>query len=239
MPDFIAQSLNNPELADVEFVVFDDESGSERLVYAHRFVLAAACEHFYSQFTSGCAEAVGVGSRCRLMMPEWVEFRPLLWMLAYLYHGYDPRRALAIACRLEAEALGRALPRSMASGRAGRHKKLPRLSADQANDLCCLLHLSDFYNLEHLKEWTEDALWRMIDSDHPMDVMTVSMHAFYCNASQLEAICIHHMQLCYADIAGTAQWQALSPELREKVLGLERSAVSQEAEPQAPDATAS
>ncbi|CAJ1442732.1 unnamed protein product, partial [Effrenium voratum] len=95
VPDFIQASLNRPELADVIFVV--DPLGSPRMLYAHRLVLAAASEHFHAAFST-YAEAAE--ARCRVELPDWVLARPMLWMLAYLYQGYDAAKAQQVAFRL-------------------------------------------------------------------------------------------------------------------------------------------
>eukprot|EP00435_Cladocopium_sp_Y103_P053882 s804_g17.t1 len=54
VPDFIQNSLNCPDLADVVFIL-GHETPVEQ-IYAHRLVLAASCEHFRATF-SNYAEA--------------------------------------------------------------------------------------------------------------------------------------------------------------------------------------
>jgi len=225
VPRYLSDALDRPELADVEFVLHRAD-GVERKVYAHRLVLGAACEHFYATFTSGCSEAMGViGGRCRIDLPDWVEPRPLLWLLAYLYQGFDPQAAHAAACRLEwregsnieRDTTAPAGPGSGARGSTARRRPPPRFASDPdiGEDLCCLLRLSDLYGLGHLKRWSEHRLQSLLG---PENLVAVSTHAFFCNASQLLALCVYHMQLLYSELVGTAEWENLEPAIRDQVL---------------------
>ncbi|CAE8681195.1 unnamed protein product [Polarella glacialis] len=210
VPDFIRAALNVPELADVEFVLRPCEDGP-RSLYAHRLVLAASCEHFHAMFTSGCAEAVGIGGRCRLDLPDWVAPRPMLWMLAYLYQGFDPKKAQEVAFALT-PGLGPGPGRSSAAGR----RPGPRFAeGDAGEDLCCLLRLSEFYDLEHLKQWTEQRLQGLMT---PENLVALSTHAYFCNASQLLRLCVYHLQQLYSELVGVEEWEELEPAIKELVL---------------------
>ncbi|CAK0887003.1 unnamed protein product [Prorocentrum cordatum] len=229
VPLFLQAALNEPELADVEFTLRPWGSPQEpQTVFAHRLILAAACEHFRTMFTSGCAESCGVGGRAKIDMPDWVTRKPLLWLLAYLYQGYDPQAALHAAARLEARlGAGRGLDDAGASRRAGLVRvtngrlRAPRFLDEAAGeDLCCLLRLCEFYDVRHLKQWAEHRLQQLLT---PENLLALSTHAYFCRASQLLDVCVYHMQQVYAEIASTEEWRELEPAIRDLVLA-DRSA---------------
>jgi hypothetical protein len=215
----LLNSLNQQDLADVQFLLRDEE-GKDVSVYAHRLILAAASQHFMSMFTSGYAEAVGMtNGRVLIEMPDWVSPRPLLWVLAYLYQGFDPQAAHVTAARLavalEATAAGRK-PDSFPGSKSER-RKLPKLIDESAvgEDLCCLLRLADLYDLAHLKQWTEQRLQKLLNPDN---VVAISTHAFFCNGRQLLRLCVYQMRLLYGSLAKTEEWDNLEPAIRELVL---------------------
>eukprot|EP00930_Biecheleria_cincta_P069650 TRINITY_DN57364_c0_g1_i1.p1 TRINITY_DN57364_c0_g1~~TRINITY_DN57364_c0_g1_i1.p1 ORF type:complete len:1669 (-),score=270.95 TRINITY_DN57364_c0_g1_i1:122-5128(-) len=220
VPDFIRESLNRPELADVEFVV-SAEDGAAQTVFAHRLVLAAACEHFRRVFTSGLSEGIGGVARCRIDLPAWVSFRPLLWMLAYLYRGYDAQAAHEVALRLESAAKGvsaKDTPTRWRHDLEGGRRRRPQphfVDEESGEDLCCLLRLAEFYGLEHLGRWAESRLQAMMT---PENLLALSTHAYFCNASQLLRVCVYNMQVLYADLASGPEWEELDPAIRELVL---------------------
>jgi len=225
---FLEKALNQPELADVEFMLHP-EGGAECKVYAHRLILAASCEHFYKAFTSGCSEAVGKSSRAQLDMPEWVTPLALLWMLAYLYQGFDPAAARQTAVRLEAQMTGnhRAMPdaagatRVVRGARGGKLRLSSATAMDSSDELCCLLRLSEFYDLNHLKTWCESRIQTLLS---PETLVALSTHAFFCNAPQLLRVCVYHMQMLFADLVGTEDWEILEPAVKDLVLtGVEGS----------------
>lgn len=213
VPNFMKQALNQPELADVEFVVRPAGSNEETIFYGHRLILAAACDHFHKTFTSGLSEATG--SRCRIELPDWITPRPFLWMLAYLYRGFDPTAAHRVALLLEP---GPAKARFSAGGR----RKVPLCFEDRdaGDDLCCLLRLSSFYALYHLLQWSEHQLQEMLTPDN---IVAISTHAYFCEAQQLLRLCVHSMQLLYGDLVGTAEWEDLEPAIKDMVLEAQSS----------------
>ena len=67
------QLLNNPEFADVTFVV------QGKQIYAHRAVLVAQCPHFKALFSAGMKESIekeivieGWGETAFLALLEWI-----------------------------------------------------------------------------------------------------------------------------------------------------------------------
>merc|ERR1719215_1290283 len=97
-------------------------------------------------------------------------------------------------------------------------RRLPRLlqeDSDAGDDLCCLLRLADLYGLAHLKQWTEQRLYAMVN---PENLVTLSTHAFFCNASQLLALCVYHMKHLYGEIAHSSEYRALDPAIQELVV---------------------
>mmetsp|Transcript_51144 Transcript_51144/g.165590 ORF Transcript_51144/g.165590 Transcript_51144/m.165590 type:complete len:1837 (-) Transcript_51144:63-5573(-) len=234
VPKFMQQCLNRPELADVELVVRSEDGLTETTVYAHRLILAAACDHFRSSFTSGLAEAVGVNGRCRLEMPEWVTPTALLWMLAYLYQGFDANKAHQTAILLEAqmrtEAVGPGAPLldtvvgagyGAALGTSTRRQRnamraiFREADGDIGEQLCCLLRLSEFYALDHLKAWCECRLQGLLAPDN---LIALSTHAFFCGAHQLLRVCVYNMRLIYSELVGQDEWETLEPGIKELVL---------------------
>jgi len=228
VPSFLKSSLNRPELADVEFIL-RPEGGIEQKVFAHRLILASACTHFYKTFTSGCAEAVGFSPLAKMMMPEWVTPLALLWMLAYLYEGFDPAAALESASRLEADMRRNGASGSCGSGpttsSAAVSTNRPNLGGKQRSwriahlecgeELCTLLRLSEFYGIEHLKAWCEQRLQTQLSADN---LVALSTHAFFCNARQLLRVCVYHMQVMYSELVGNEDWETLEPAIKELVL---------------------
>jgi len=218
LAEFLLASFNNPELADVEFVICPEDQQAHT-VYAHRLILAGTCNHFRATFTSGCAETVGIGGRCRIELPNWVTYGPFLWLLSYLYHGYDPQAAQVTALRLSASANGDNFGSTCSIYSVQKNingKRRPRfLDADIGDDLCCLLRLSDMYDLEHLKQWVEYRLQALL---MPENLLALSTHAYFCNAKQLLRLCVYHMQHLYADFAGTDEWEELEQSIKEQVL---------------------
>jgi len=214
IPDYVRGALNKPEVADLEFAVLPADGGEPKIVYAHRLILAAACEHFRTAFTSGFSATPGPNGRCRIDMPEWVEIRPFLWLLAYLYYSYDPEKAWAIARQLDSDSLPATGPYRAVHGIKAR---FPRLldGDDVGDDLCGLLRLSEFYDLEHLKQWTERRLQGLLSAGN---VIAMSSHAFFCNASQLLRLCVYHMKVMYADLVVAREWEDLDERIKELVL---------------------
>jgi len=221
VPAFIQSALNQPELADVEFVLPSDSDGdaetSQKTFFAHRLVLAASCEHFRMTFAAGFAETVGVSGRCRVELPEWVMPRPMLWVLAYLYKGFDPKEAQITAY---AGTTGR--DHSGASGalRTARTWKSRQHAArfsdeNTGEDLCCLLRLAEFYDLDHLKQWAEQQLASLMG---PENLVALSTHAYFCNAAQLLQFCVYHLRQQYAELVGVQEWEDLEPAIKELVL---------------------
>ena len=210
VPTFIKTSLNKPELADVIFVLQADDGTKE--IYAHRLVLAAACEHFRVLFTSDCAEAKE--PRCRLHLPDWVSSRGLLWLLAYFYQGFDALVAQEVAYQLDR---GLEVSEVVVPVRVTGRSQKPRCLAtsDTGEDLCCLLRLCEFYDVSHLKRWTECELGKLLTGEN---LIALSTHAYFCNANQLLNVCIYHLRSQYAELVGLEEWESLEPAIRELVL---------------------
>jgi hypothetical protein len=209
-------------LADVQFLLRDEE-GRDVTVYAHRLILSAASQHFMSMFTSGCSEAFGVmNGRVVIDMPDWVSPRPMLWVLAYLYQGFDPQAAHITAARLAVAVESRAAGRKPEAapfipGSRSERRRLPKLIDESAvgEDLCCLLRLADLYDLAHLKQWTEQRLQKLLNPDN---LVAISTHAFFCNGRQLLRLCVYQMKLLYGALAKTEDWDNLEPAIRDLVL---------------------
>jgi hypothetical protein len=225
VPEFLQKALNQPELADVEFILRDSD-GKAVSVYAHRLILAAASEHFRKQFTFGGSEAFGVmNGRCIVDLDDWVSPRPLLWMLAYLYQGFDPHSAQLVAARL-AVSLEQGVAATCSrpvTGSKSERKRLPKLIDEAAvgEDLCCLLRLSDVYGISHLKQWTEQRLQALLNPDN---LIAISTHAFHCNGKQLLDVSVYHMQLLYGELAKKPDWENLEPAIQNLVLNCDDTA---------------
>eukprot|EP00419_Tripos_fusus_P005434 CAMPEP_0172692360 /NCGR_PEP_ID=MMETSP1074-20121228/25202_1 /TAXON_ID=2916 /ORGANISM="Ceratium fusus, Strain PA161109" /LENGTH=173 /DNA_ID=CAMNT_0013512555 /DNA_START=12 /DNA_END=533 /DNA_ORIENTATION=+ len=168
-------------------------------------------------FASGFAETVGVSGRCRVELPEWVMPRPMLWLLAYLYKGFDPKEAQLAAF---ADATGGAHSSASGAPRTARMWKLRQHAArfkdeHAGEDLCCLLRLAEFYNLDHLKQWAEQQLASLMG---PENLVALSTHAYFCNARQLLQFCVYHLQQRYAELVGVQEWEDLEPAIQQLVL---------------------
>lgn len=89
------------------------------------------------------------------------------------------------------------------------------INSEIGEDLCCLLRLSEYYQLDHLKQWTESQLGKLLT---PENVVSLSTHAYFCNANQLLRVSIYHLRRQYAELVGVEDWEELEPAIKELVL---------------------
>ena len=82
-------------------------------------------------------------------------------------------------------------------------------------DMCCLLRLSEFYQLDHLKQWVENELCKLLV---PENLIALSTHAYFCNARQLLRVCVYHLRQKYGELVGIEDWEDLEPAIKELVL---------------------
>merc|ERR1712176_965873 len=103
-----------------------------------------------------------------------------------------------------------------AVGRQTGRRRVPKFQdSDIGEDLCALLRLAEFYGLFHLKQWSEQQLVGLLSADN---VVALSTHAYFCNASQLLPVCVYQMQLMYSELVDVEEWEDLEPAIRELVL---------------------
>ena len=81
--------------------------------------------------------------------------------------------------------------------------------------MCCLLRLSEYFQLDHLKQWAESELGKLLT---PETLIPISTHAYFCNASQLLRVSIYHLRRQYGELVGVDEWEELEPAIKELVL---------------------
>lgn len=81
--------------------------------------------------------------------------------------------------------------------------------------MCCLLRLSEYYQLDHLKQWAESELGKLLT---PENLIPLSTHAYFCNAGQLLRVSIYHLRREYGELVGVDDWEELEPAIKELVL---------------------
>merc|ERR1711862_830567 len=105
------------------------------------------------------------------------------------------------------------LPRK--EGIAKKKAAFAEVSQALGDDLCCLLRLSEYYGLEHLKEFAEESLSHLLT---PESVIPMASHAYHCEADQLLRLCIFNLRRMYADIVGSPDWEELEPAVKDIVM---------------------
>ena len=80
-----------------------------------------------------------------------------------------------------------------------------------------LLSLTDYYKMDHFKEWLEQRIvaWEIITISNVCDLST---HAFAANAEQLIEVCIHCLRELVDAVRDTEGWANLPPSIVDDVL---------------------
>ena len=93
-------------------------------------------------------------------------------------------------------------------GTATLMEAMPYASNETIELACELLQLSDFFKLEHLKEWVEKCMadWDIIRADN---VIGLATHAHASNAQQLLDLLIHCLRHMIDELRGTREWEQL------------------------------
>jgi len=167
-----------------------DRQALEPPVYAHRLVLAMRSPYWERLLSGDWAESAG-NHRLSHTLPAGVSPAVARRALAYMYFG---------DCEV---------------ARVGGRLRVD--SAEAVAEVCALLHLSDVWNLDHLKSLCEVRLAACIEDVD--DVTALLSHTDACDAPMLLRLCIHHVRLHLASCQKTEAWESLRPELQAMVLG--------------------
>ena len=167
-----------------------DRQVLEPPVYAHRLVLAMRSPYWERLLSGDWAESAG-NHRLSHTLPAGVSPAVARRALAYMYLG---------DCEV---------------ARVGGRLRVD--SAEAVAEACALLHLSDVWNLDHLKSLCEVRLAACIEDVD--DVTALLSHTDACDAPMLLRLCIHHVRLHLASCQKTEAWECLRPELQAMVLG--------------------
>ena len=168
----------------------EDSEEAPQELYAHKFVLGLSSPVFMTMFSGFGSESVTNAShseRGRSIVRPPFSFSAVESMLNYMYRGATTLdEPLAFASN---ETIGLA---------------------------CELLHLSDCYELRHLKQLIEARLesWDIITVEN---VVSLTTHAAAANASQLLDVCIHCLRHLHDVVRETPEWADLPPYVVEEV----------------------
>jgi len=167
--------------------------GNETCAFGHRLVLGRASEVFRSMVSGPLAKsAAREDGRLHIMLPNFVEHGPFLFLLSYLYTGETDDLANISGVPL--------MPPSFGS----------------AELVCSVLQLADHFLLNHLKQWCEVYLSQpeLLSVESVIDILT---HADACNAARLFQVCAHQIWLLHDTVSQTERWSALPEDLQRRV----------------------
>eukprot|EP00434_Breviolum_minutum_P046420 symbB.v1.2.041976.t1/scaffold8960.1/size4567/1 len=137
-------------------------------------------------------------------------------MLAYLYQGYDVARAQKVAFQLSRNDAPKVVADNSAKFLISKRRRgHVQVDSEIGEDLCCFLRLSEYYQLDHLKQWAESELSKLLS---PENLIALSTHAYFCSASQLLRLSIYHLRRQYSELVGIEDWEDLDPAIKELVL---------------------
>jgi hypothetical protein len=235
----ITSSFNNPELADVEFVLYTDSGTTaiggampgtgvhpvtrprERTWYAHKLVLGLSSPIWRLMFSadSGMRESVSCG-QSSTSLPDVRSGRTMVEVPEWCTSGaFEMLLKYIYSGEVGTLQHGSRKAEALKQHAYGAQVAMIPCSEQNLATLCDVLRLGDFYELAHLKQVVEStiAAWGVFSV---YNILAMYTHAAHCHAAQLQAVCVHYIRETYAVVSEMPEWLELSQELRDSVTDL-------------------